>query len=83
MLNKASHLIIVTILISLTGCLNSKTSQDDSDIEYRKLSVSEYRDKLQAGWLGQIVGVAWGAPTEFRWQDKIIPKMTCLFGSLN
>ncbi|HOJ74496.1 MAG TPA: ADP-ribosylglycohydrolase family protein [Phycisphaerae bacterium] len=41
--------------------------------EYRRLPVSEYRDKMKAGWLGQMAGVAWGAPTEFKWKGAIIP----------
>lgn len=40
---------------------------------YRRLSLSEYRDKMKAGWVGQMVGVAWGAPTEFRFRDRIMP----------
>jgi len=40
----------------------------------RRLPVAEYRDKMKAGWIGQIVGVAWGAPTEFKFCDKIIPE---------
>ncbi|WP_298646344.1 ADP-ribosylglycohydrolase family protein [uncultured Proteiniphilum sp.] len=72
MLKKTPLLIAVSVLINLTGC-TSETRDKQSDIEYRKLSVKEYRDKLQAGWLGQIAGVAWGAPTEFIWKDKIIP----------
>ncbi len=39
----------------------------------RRLPVSVYRDKMKGGWIGQIVGVAWGAPTEFKWQNRIIP----------
>ena len=39
-----------------------------------RLPLSVYRDKMRAAWIGQMVGVAWGAPTEFRWQDKIIPE---------
>lgn len=41
--------------------------------ESLRLPVREYRDRMKGGWIGQIVGVAWGAPTEFKWQDKIIP----------
>lgn len=41
--------------------------------EFKKISVREYRDKMKAGWVGQIVGVSWGAPTEFKWRDQIIP----------
>ncbi len=39
----------------------------------RRLPVSVYRDKMKGGWIGQIAGVAWGGPTEFKWQDQIIP----------
>jgi len=40
--------------------------------EFRRLPVKEYRDKMKAGWIGQIIGVSWGAPTEGRYQ-KIMP----------
>ena len=39
----------------------------------RRLPIKEYRDKMKAGWLGQMAGVAWGAPTEFKWKGDIIP----------
>jgi hypothetical protein len=41
--------------------------------ETRRLPVKEYRDRMKAGWLGQMAGVAWGAPTEFKWKGEIIP----------
>ena len=40
----------------------------------RRLSVDEYRDRMKGGWIGQIIGVVWGAPTEFKWNDVIIPE---------
>ncbi len=42
--------------------------------QYRTLSVREYRDRMKGGWIGQIAGVSWGAPTEFKWKDEIIPE---------
>jgi hypothetical protein len=42
--------------------------------EFRRLPLSEYRDKMKAGWIGQIAGVCWGGPTEFRYKDAIIPE---------
>ncbi len=42
--------------------------------DYRKISVDEYRDKMKGGWIGQIAGVCWGAPTEFRFCNKIMPE---------
>jgi hypothetical protein len=42
--------------------------------EFRRLSVGEYRDRMAAGWIGQMVGVGWGAPTEFKFKGQIIPE---------
>ena len=39
----------------------------------RRLSVESYRDKMKAGWLGQMIGVEWGLPTEFCYQGRTIP----------
>ena len=39
----------------------------------RRLSMTEYRDKMKAGWVGQCVGVGWGGPTEFKWKGVIMP----------
>ena len=39
----------------------------------RRLSLDDYRDKMHGAWIGQMVGVSWGAPTEFKWNDVIIP----------
>lgn len=41
--------------------------------EVRRISLKEYRSKMQAGWIGQMTGVTWGAPTEFKFKDQIIP----------
>jgi hypothetical protein len=38
-----------------------------------RLPLSQYRDKMAAGWIGQMAGVGWGAPTEFRYTGRIIP----------
>jgi len=42
--------------------------------EFRKLPVDTYVDKMKAGWVGQMAGVGWGGPTEFRWCGEIIPE---------
>lgn len=49
--------------------------------EYRRLSVKDYRDKMKAGWIGQIAGVSWGAPTEFKYRDRSCPRAPCRSGS--
>ncbi|MDR3196458.1 MAG: ADP-ribosylglycohydrolase family protein, partial [Planctomycetaceae bacterium] len=42
--------------------------------EYREIPVEVYRDKMKAGWIGQIAGVCWGAPTEFQFNGVTIPE---------
>lgn len=42
--------------------------------EFRRLPVGKYRDKMAGGWIGQMAGVGWGGPTEFRWKGEIIPE---------
>ena len=38
----------------------------------RRLLLEDYRDRVAAGWIGQMVGVEWGLPTEFKFR-RIIP----------
>lgn len=40
----------------------------------RKLYLDDYRDKMKAAWLGQMAGVAWGAPTEFHFNGRMVPE---------
>ena len=57
-------------LLILAICLSSCNSKDD----FRRISVEEYHSKMMAGWLGQMAGVGWGAPTEFKFKGMIIPE---------
>ncbi len=45
-----------------------------SETKVRRLPVKEYLDKMKGGWIGQMAGVGWGAPTEFHWRGAIIPE---------
>ncbi len=58
------HVIVLTIVLTAVSL---------SFAQERRLSVEEYRDKMKGGWIGQIIGVVWGAPTEFKFNDKVIP----------
>ncbi len=40
----------------------------------RRITVEDYADKMKAGWIGQMAGVGWGGPTEFRYKGQIIPE---------
>ncbi len=40
----------------------------------RRISRTEFLNRMEGGWLGQIIGVSLGAPTEFRWNGTVIPE---------
>ena len=44
------------------------------ELEYRQISLPDLRDKIAGGWAGQMIGVSYGAPTEFRHRETIIPE---------
>ncbi|MCK4749470.1 MAG: ADP-ribosylglycohydrolase family protein, partial [Bacteroidales bacterium] len=52
----------------------STFAQDpESKVPYRQISLEEYRDKVEGGWLGQAIAVLWGQWTEGIWQQEMIP----------
>jgi hypothetical protein len=40
----------------------------------REISLADLRDKIEGGWAGQMIGVSYGAPTEFRSLNRVIPE---------
>ncbi len=40
----------------------------------RTIPLTVLRDKIAGGWAGQMIGVSYGAPTEFRYRNQIIPR---------
>ncbi len=62
---KISNIMLLILVLMILSC---------SRTEYRTISVTTYLDKMKAGWIGQMAGVGWGAPTEFKWQGQIIPQ---------
>ena len=67
--NRLSH-----VWIGLWLTLLAVNVQGAVPTQYRRLSVRDYRDKMKAGWIGQMAGVSLGAPTEFKYHDRIIPE---------
>jgi hypothetical protein len=69
---------VVLILISLFMAQACDTCAASDGVlgrqETRRLSMKDYVNKMKAGWIGQMAGVAWGAPTEFKWKGQIIPE---------
>ena len=52
--------------------LVSTTSRAAAAPPSRHLPRAVLLDKIRGGWAGQMIGVSYGAPTEFRWLGRII-----------
>jgi len=67
-------------LLALTGVVLAALPAAAQPVGYRAISLKDLRDKIAGGWAGQMIGVSFGAPTEFRARGKIIegelPKWT-------
>ena len=60
--------IALAICIALGNC----AAGPEPDCE--QISLSTLRDKIAGGWAGQMIGVSYGEPTEFRYRESIIPE---------
>ena len=61
------------VALAAVTILLASQCRGPAEQEFRRLPLSEYRDKMVAGWIGQMVGVGTGAPTEFKWRGVMVP----------
>lgn len=54
----------ILLAVALTTC-------STRSVEERTISLTVLRDKIEGGWAGQMIGVSFGAPTEFRFLERI------------
>lgn len=59
------------LLILIALCLGGAAQAQEA---YLQLPASEYVSRMTAGWIGQMAGVGWGAPTEFQFNGEIVPE---------
>src|SRR5512133_323086 len=57
-------------IIALACCMAGSWSCNRKDA-YRTIAPDVLKDKIAGGWAGKLIGVTYGAPTEFRAQGKI------------
>ncbi|MDE5555505.1 MAG: ADP-ribosylglycohydrolase family protein, partial [Muribaculaceae bacterium] len=63
----------ITALTAIAVCaVNFFVSCEDSSTQCVTISKARLLDKLKGGWAGQTIGVSYGAPTEFRYQGRVI-----------
>ena len=66
--------IAVLVLVAVSVFAAPASAQRQRQQRTRRLPVDEYLDKMKGGWIGQMAGVGWGEPTEFKWLGQIIPE---------
>lgn len=64
-MNKPRFVGVVAAAVLTVGLASAQTAP-------RRLSRAVLEDKIRGGWAGQMIGVSYGAPTEFRSNRKII-----------
>jgi len=65
-MNTVAHLAVLAVLLTALSPLPA-SAKDPA----RTLSRSTLVDKIRGGWAGQMIGVAYGAPTEFKSNGRI------------
>ncbi len=57
----------LVLFVLLSAVLSLSAGAQDQ----RRISLASLEDKIRGGWAGQMIGVAYGAPTEFRSNGRI------------
>ncbi len=65
-MNKIIHACLVALLTCTLAAADEPTMQE--------ISLDDLRDKIRGGWAGQMIGVSYGAPTEFQYLEGIVPE---------
>lgn len=60
-------------LVCLVLLISFSCNTDDEKTNMISMTKAELKDKIKGGWAGQVIGVTYGGPTEFRYLQKIIP----------
>jgi hypothetical protein len=63
-MKRITFFIFVVSLLAIVSCRNDTA-------RLRAISPDMLKDKIAGGWAGKMIGVTYGAPTEFRAQEKI------------
>jgi hypothetical protein len=59
-------LLVILSIVLVVGFIAASGNKDS-----RRISISALEDKIRGGWAGQMIGVSYGAPTEFRAMGRI------------
>src|SRR5215467_14246946 len=70
--NRVFYFMLLCSLMAPSGSAAKNQGGKTINDGPRKISRSSLEDKIRGGWAGQMIGVSYGAPTEFRSNGKII-----------
>ena len=59
---------LFSVFLSFAGLLSCTPSGLD------RIPLSQLQDRIKGGWAGQMIGVSYGLPTEFQFNNQIIPE---------
>ena len=66
--------VVVGLVIFVNTLLVASYAQGaESKVQYRQISMEDYKDKVEGGWLGQAIGVLWGEWAEGKWIGHMAP----------
>ncbi|NUM52227.1 MAG: ADP-ribosylglycohydrolase family protein [Candidatus Hydrogenedentes bacterium] len=61
---------MIRACIAVTLCAGFSSIAQES---FLRLPAEEYVNRMTAGWIGQMAGVGYGAPTEFQFNGRMVP----------
>lgn len=63
---------LLTLALAVGFLFFTACSTSPTDSREQRIEISKLHDKIRGGWAGQMIGVSFGAPTEFKSLQKII-----------
>lgn len=58
-------------MLFLSASIATAADQSKKSSSSHTISAADFENKVRGGWAGQVIGVTYGAPTEFRFLQKI------------
>jgi hypothetical protein len=70
----AAPLIVLGSLLAIVASVACTPQSAPVDPAERRIELSVLEDKIRGGWAGQMIGVSYGAPTEFQYLERLVPE---------
>jgi hypothetical protein len=63
---------VLLIVSAALGCRPAVPRPPES--AERRIELADLENKIRGGWAGQMIGVTYGAPTEFQYLERLVPE---------